>query len=639
MKFADLLTLGFVLSCVLPLASTACAAESGEDSSSVPPVLPMEDFFRNPEVGAFSLSPDGAKLAFVKPWERRMNVYVRDIETGAEKRVTSATERDIAGFFWKGSDRIVYIQDKGGDENFHIYLTDIEGKTSRDLTPFDGVRAGVLDDLEEDPEHMLLEMNRRNPEVFDVYRCELATGELTQIAENPGNITGWLTDHDGRLRVAYETDGVNSSLLYRPTEKDEFKTLVTTNFKDSFLPLMFSYDNKLLYVASNLGRDKIAVYTFDPDANKTRDLVFEHPDVDVASLISSKKRKVITGVVYTTDKSRYHFFDKDRKELQDTLEKFFPGYEVAVTGMDDDERRATVRVYGDRTRGGSYLFDRQSNSLTKLADHSPWLKETEMAPMEPIQYTSRDGLTIHGYLTLPLGVASRDLPLVVIPHGGPSARDEWGFDSEAQFLANRGAAVLQVNFRGSTGYGKKFWQAGFKQWGRAMQDDITDGVEWLVKQGIADPKRLAIYGGSYGGYAALAGATFTPDLYACAVSYVGPSNIFTLLESIPPYWEPYREMEYEEIGHPVKDKELLESISPVLHADKIRIPLFVAQGANDPRVKKAESDQIVEAVRKAGKDVVYMVKDNEGHGFRNEENRFDFYREMGGFLKKHLGLR
>ena len=628
MKFADLLTLGFVLSCVLPLASTACAAESGEDSSSVPPVLPMEDFFRNPEVGAFSLSPDGAKLAFVKPWERRMNVYVRDIETGAEKRVTSATERDIAGFFWKGSDRIVYIQDKGGDENFHIYLTDIEGKASRDLTPFDGVRAGVLDDLEEDPEHMLLEMNRRNPEVFDVYRCELATGELTQIAENPGNITGWLTDHD-----------VNSSLLYRPTEKDEFKTLVTTNFKDSFLPLMFSYDNKLLYVASNLGRDKIAVYTFDPDANKTRDLVFEHPDVDVASLISSKKRKVITGVVYTTDKSRYHFFDKDRKELQDTLEKFFPGYEVAVTGMDDDERRATVRVYGDRTRGGSYLFDRQSNSLTKLADHSPWLKETEMAPMEPIQYTSRDGLTIHGYLTLPLGVASRDLPLVVIPHGGPSARDEWGFDSEAQFLANRGAAVLQVNFRGSTGYGKKFWQAGFKQWGRAMQDDVTDGVEWLVKQGIADPKRLAIYGGSYGGYAALAGATFTPDLYACAVSYVGPSNIFTLLESIPPYWEPYREMEYEEIGHPVKDKELLESISPVLHADKIRIPLFVAQGANDPRVKKAESDQIVEAVRKAGKDVVYMVKDNEGHGFRNEENRFDFYREMGGFLKKHLGLR
>lgn len=359
----------------------------------------------------------------------------------------------------------------------------------------------------------------------------------------------------------------------------------------------------------------------------------------MSSLISSKKRKVITGTVYTTDKSRYHFFDKERQELQNTLEAFFPNHEVAVTNMDDDERRVIVRVYGDRTRGSTYLFDRESNSLTKLADHSPWLKEAEMAPMTPIQYTSRDGLTIHGYLTLPLGAVSRDLPVVVIPHGGPSARDVWGFDSEAQFLANRGAAVLQVNFRGSTGYGKRFWQAGFKQWGRAMQDDVTDGVEWLVKQGVADPKRLAIYGASYGGYAALAGATFTPDLYACAVSYVGPSNIFTLLESIPPYWEPYREMEYEEIGHPEKDKELLEAISPVFHADRIRIPLFVAQGANDPRVKKAESDQIVEAVRKAGKDVVYMVKDNEGHGFRNEENRFDFYREMGDFLRKHLNLR
>ncbi len=635
MSFAGLLSLGFVLSCVLTVSGAACAAESG----GVPPLLPMEDFFRNPEVGAFALSPDGTRLAFAKPWERRMNVYVRDIATGDERRVTGATERDIAGFFWKGSDRIVYMQDKGGDENFHVYLTDIEGKASRDLTPFDGVRAGVLDDLEEDPEHMLLEMNRRNPEVFDVYRCTLATGELTRIAENPGNITGWMTDHEGRLRAAYETDGVNASLLYRPTEKDEFRTLVTTNFKDSFFPLMFSYDNRLLYVGSNLDRDKIAIYTFDPDANKTLDLIFEHPEVDVSSLISSKKRKVVTGAVYTTDRSRYHFFDKDREELQNTLEKFFPDHEVAVTDMDDAERRVIVRVYGDRTRGGSYLFDRESNSLTKLADHSPWLKENTMAPMRPIQYTSRDGLTIHGYLTLPLGVASRDLPVVVIPHGGPSARDTWGFDSEAQFLANRGAAVLQVNFRGSTGYGKKFWQAGFKQWGRAMQDDITDGVEWLIGRGIADPKRLAIYGGSYGGYAALAGAAFTPDLYACAVSYVGPSNIFTLLESIPPYWEPFREMEYEEIGHPEKDKALLEAISPVFHADRIRIPLFVAQGANDPRVKRSESDQIVEAVRKAGKDVVYMVKDNEGHGFRNEENRFDFYREMGDFLKKHLDLR
>lgn len=607
--------------------------------------ISVEDFFKNPDTASFAISPDGKKLAFAKPWERRMNVYVRDIESGEERRVTSATERDIAGFFWKGSDRIVYVQDSGGDENFHIYLVNLvnlennEKLEARDLTPFKGVKAGVLDDLEEDPAHMLIKMNKNNPEVYDVYRCVLDTGELIQIAENPGNITGWMTDHDGKLRVAYATDGVNGSFLYRTTESDDFKTLITTNFKETFLPVMFSYDNKLIYVESNLSRDKTALYTFDPEANKTLDLIFEHPEVDLGDLLSSKKRKVITGVTFVTDRMYYYFFDKDREELQKTLEKFFPNYEVAVSDMDDDERMVIVRTYGDRTRGAYYLYDRLNNSMSELAELSPWLKEDYMSPMQAIKFKSRDGVDIHGYLTIPVGVEPKNLPLIVIPHGGPSARDVWGFNTTVQFLANRGAAVLLVNFRGSTGYGKAFWQAGFKQWGRRMQDDVTDGVKWAVERGIADAKRLAIFGGSYGGYAALAGATFTPDLYACAISYVGPSNLFTLLETIPPYWEPFREMEYEEIGDPVKDKELLEAVSPVFHAENIKIPLFVAQGANDPRVKKAESDQIVEAVKKAGKDVVYMVKDNEGHGFHNEENRFDFYHAMEEFFKKHLGLR
>ncbi len=627
MRFIFIVLIAFA---IMPISSALAA---------MPPLLPMEDFFRNPDTAAFSISPDGTRLAFAKPWEHRMNVYVREIATGDEKRITSATERDIAGFFWKGNDKIVYAQDAGGDENFHVYITDIQGAEARDLTPFEKVRAGILDDLEDDPNHMLIEMNQRNPEVFDVYRCDINTGELTQLAENPGNIVGWMTDHDGKLRVAVQTDGVDESFLYRTNEDEEFRTLITTNFKETFSPILFAYDNKLMYVASNLSQDKVAIYTFDPEENKTLDLVFSHDEVDAGSLLHSKKRKIITAVTYTTDKRHYKFFDADREELQKTLDSFFPNYEATVADIDDDERRVIVRTYSDRTRGSYYLFDRKDNSISKLAELSPWLKEEQMAPMKAIEFKARDGLLIHGYLTLPNGVESKDLPLVVIPHGGPSARDVWGFDSESQFLANRGIAVLNVNFRGSTGYGKAFWQAGFKQWGRKMQDDVTDGVLWAVEQGIADKSRLAIYGGSYGGYAALAGATFTPDLYACAVSYVGPSNIFTLLETIPPYWKPLIEMEYEEIGDPVKDKDLLTEISPVFHAENIKIPLFVAQGANDPRVNKAESDQIVEAVKKAGKDVVYMVKDNEGHGFHNEENRFDFYRTMEEFFKKHLGSR
>jgi len=616
-----------------PFVSVAGAA-------NLPPLIPVEDFFRNPEVARFVLSPDGTKLAFLRPWERRLNIYVRDLESGEERRLTSVTDRDLSGFFWKGSDRIVFSRDAGGDENFHLFLVSVDGDAEpKELTPFPGVRTFVIDDLENAPRYMLISMNKRNPEVFDVYRIDLETGELTLIAENPGNITGWMTDHDGRLRIAVQTDGVNRSLLYRADEDEPFKTLLTTSFRNAFWPLMFSFDNRLLYVASNLDRDRMAIHTFDPDANEVLDLVFEHEKVDVSRLISSRKRRVVTGVVYTIDKTQIHFFDDERRQLQETLEEKFPGHHIAVTSMDDDERRVVFATYSDRSRGVLYLYDRETGEVEKLADLAPWLNEEYMAHMKPIRFTSRDGLEIPGYLTLPLGVEGVNLPVVVIPHGGPSARDVWGFDPEAQFLANRGAAVLQVNFRGSTGFGRAFWEAGFRQWGGDMQHDVTDGVKWLIEQGIADPERIAIYGASYGGYSALAGATFTPDLFAAAVSFVGPSNIFTLLESIPPYWEPMREMQYEMIGHPVHDRELLKAVSPVFHADRIRIPLLVAQGANDPRVNQAESDQIVEAVRAAGKDVVYIVKENEGHGFRNEENRFYFYRAMEEFFRKHIGLR
>jgi len=605
----------------------------------MPRLIPMEDFFRNPESAGFNLSPDGEHLAFMKPWQNRLNVHVQKIGKEEVARISSATERDIAGFIWANNSRIAYVQDTAGDENFRLYAVNIDGSDFKELTPFEKVRVSIIDELENDDEHMLIDMNKRDARVFDVYRININTGKMQMIAQNPGNVTGWMTDHDGNLRVAITTDGVNTSVLYRNSEKEDFQNLITTTFKETLTPLFFTFDNKNLYVASNIGRDKEAIYEYDVENKKNIKLLYEHPEVDVNYLLKSDKRKIITGVYYYTDKGHYFFFDKNRKQLQEILEKRLSGYEVSVTSASKDETKVLVRTYSDRSLGAYYYFDRDTEDFKKLVDVSPWLNEDELAEMKPISYTSRDGLTIYGYLTLPKGVKSKNLPVIINPHGGPWARDTWGFLPDVQFLANRGYAVLQMNFRTSTGYGRKFWEAGFKQSGLAIQDDITDGVLWLIEQGIADPERVGIYGGSYGGYCTLAGVAFTPDLYACGVDYVGISSWFTILESIPPYWEPMREMFYEMVGDPEKDKELLEATSPLFHADKIKAPLFVAQGANDPRVNIKESDQIVDALKERGIEVEYMVKDNEGHGFRNEENRFDFYRAMEKFLGKHLGGR
>ncbi|PYP88854.1 MAG: S9 family peptidase [Blastocatellia bacterium AA13] len=610
-----------------------------QKTTTTVPLIPLKDFFRNPEKTEFELSPNGEYLAFMQPWEKRLNVFIQKIGSDTAVRVTNAKERDIAGYAWKGNDRIIFLQDAGGDEYFRLFSVGVDGSNPKDLTPFEKVRADIIDDLQDIPNEMLVGLNKRNPQIFDVYRINVSTGEMKMIAENPGNITGWQTDWDGKLRLATTTDGVNNTLLYRKSESDKFAPVITTSFKEGVTPLSFTFDNKHIYVATNLGRDKTAIVKYDVENKKELETVFQHPEVDVMNLLSSRARKVITGVSFTTEKSHYKFFDKEREALQNELEKRLPGYEVRVAGFDRQEDKCLVRTFSDRSLGAYYYYDLKSKDLKKLADDSPWIKETDMAEMKPISYQSRDGLTIHGYLTLPKGIAAKNLPVVVNPHGGPWYRDSWGYNPEVQFLANRGYAVLQMNFRGSTGYGRKFWEASFKEWGKSMQNDITDGVQYLIKQGVADPKRIAIYGGSYGGYATLAGLTFTPDLYACGVDYVGVANLFTFMKSIPPYWKPYLDMLYEMVGNPEKDKSLLETASPVFHVDKIKAPLLIAQGANDPRVNKNESDQMVAALKARGIDVPYLVKDNEGHGFHNEENRFDFYRAMESFLGKYLGGR
>ena len=623
---------------ILAIPVISKSKDSGSEEKAT--LIPMEDFFRNPEKAAFKLSPNGEHFSYLAPYKNRLNIFIQPVDGDSVLRITSETDRDIANYLWANNNRLLFIKDSGGDENFSLYGVNRDGTSLMALTEIPDVRTRIIDELRDHEKEVIIGLNKRDARVFDPYRLNIETGEMTMLAENPGNIEGWLTDHNGKLRGAIGVEeGVNQTVLFRENENEDFKVVHKNNFRETLYPVFFTFDNEKFYTITNLGRDKMVPAIFNPNTGEIEEVLYENDQYDVNQLNYSRKRKVLTSTSYVSWKRERHFFDEQSRQLHDRLNQDLGAYELAITDMNKAEDRFIIRTYSDRSWGAYYFYDSEKDELRKIAELSPWIDEGNMAKTQPIQYESRDGLTIHGYLTLPKGYSmetAQNMPIVVNPHGGPWARNSWGYNHEAQFLANRGYVVLQMNFRGSTGYGRKFWEASFKQWGKAMQDDITDGVHWLIEKGIADPERIAIYGGSYGGYATLAGLAFTPDLYAAGVDYVGVSNIFTLLETVPPYWENQLAMFYEMIGDPKKDSLLLRQVSPVFHADKIKAPLLVAQGANDPRVNKDESDQIVEALKKRGVEVQYMVKDNEGHGFRNEENRFDFYGAMETFLETHL---
>jgi len=599
--------------------------------------IPLQNFFKNPEKTAYKISPDGNHISWLAGYQGRMNIHIQPTEGGEIKRLTSIAERDLRTYFWLNNSQLAFFKDNNGDENDHLHVVDIFNAEVQDLTPFENVKVDLVDELEDNENEVLIMMNKRNEELFDVYRLKTDTGEINLMEENPGNITGWITDHNGNIKLAVTTDGVNTSLLYRNDHALPFETILTTNFKEAVSPLFFDFDNDQFYALSNINRDKVAIVKFDPKTAMESEILFEHPDVDADSMGFSKKRKVLTVGLFTTWKQEFIFFDAETENRYKRLSELIKeDAEIYIVAKNKEENIFIVRTISDISLGNYYLYNEQKDIVKHLANVSPWLRSEELCEMQPIQYKSSDGLTIHGYLTLPKNKKAENLPVIVNPHGGPWVRDTWRFNPEVQFLANRGFAVLQMNYRGSTGYGKKFMEAGFKQWGKKMQDDISDGVRYLISEGIADKSRVGIYGASYGGYATLAGLTFSPDLYACGVDYVGVSNLFSFMETIPPYWKPYLEMMYEMVGHPENDKELLASSTPLFHIDNIKAPLFVAQGAMDPRVKKSESDQIVHALREKNIEVEYMVKDNEGHGFSNEENRFEFYTAMEKFMEIHL---
>jgi dipeptidyl aminopeptidase/acylaminoacyl peptidase len=537
------------------------ASNASSAASTTAQQFPIRDFFRHPEKAYFRLSDDGKTLSFMQPvaeggGARRLNVFVQKLEgsepVGEPRLLTHETARDIGTYYWKGDSTILYEKDFGGDENTHVVAVDVASGKITDLTP-GKLRAGMQDDLPDDPDHILVIHNRRKAELFDVYRINVHSGKEELVAQNPGDIISWQTDHAGHVRVAVRSEGLNTILLYRKDEKSKFAPIITTDYKTEVGPAFFSADDKKLYAISNRGRDRRTLVLIDPAKPDLEEVVFEHPEVDLDGVYWSNLRKKLVYAEYVTAKTERKFFDADTQAIYEHAAQKVLGMEILMQAYDKAEDKFIVAASNDRTPGTRYIYDAKADTLSKLAEINPRIPQAAMSNMQPVQYQSRDGLTIHGYLTLPAGHEPKHLACIVNPHGGPWARDRWGYSPEVQFLANRGYCVLQMNFRGSTGYGRRFWEASFGQWGLKMQDDVTDGVKWLIDQGIADPKRVGIYGGSYGGYATLAGVTYTPDLYAAAVDYVGVANLLTFMNTIPPYWKPTLPKFYDMVGNPTKD--------------------------------------------------------------------------------------
>ena len=648
-----------VAALAVPLAAAPATAKPDgkaavkKTETQAPPVLDRELFFGNPEIAGAQISPDGKWVAFLKPWKETRNVWVK--KTGepysAAKLVTAEPKRPIPGFFWsRDSKRILFVQDKDGDENYNVWMVDPaaspeagkEAPSAKNLTDAKGARAMITSVPRSDPDTIYVGLNDRDPAWHDLYKVKISTGERTLVRKNTERIAGWVFDRKGTLRLAMRTTDKGDTEILR-VDPDSFKVVYTCNVFENAGPVGFHKDGKRVYMETNKGnRDLTELVLFDPETGK-EELVERDPlkRVDFGNAMFSELTEELIGTTYEDDRTRIYWRDKAWEADHNLLKAKFPGKEIGLGNSTDDEQVLMVATYSDTDPGTRYLFDRRTKKASLEYVSREKLPREHMAPMKPVSYPSSDGLQIPAYLTLPKGAAPKGLPLILFPHGGPWARDSWGFNNYAQFLANRGYAVLAPNFRGSTGYGKKFLNAGNNQWGDKMQDDITWGVKYLVKEGIADPKRVGIMGGSYGGYATLAGVTFTPDLYAAAVSIVGPSNLLTLLETIPPYWEAGRIIFHERMGNPntPEGKKQLERQSPLNSAAKIKTPLMVVQGANDPRVKKAESEQIVIALRDRGFPVEYICAPDEGHGFARPVNNMAMFTAAEKFFAKYLKAR
>jgi len=636
-----MLRLMLTLTCLLMLTLSpllSLAAQAGE-----PELIPRDVIFGNPVKSSPQISPDGTRISYLAPSaEGVLNVWARSVDGGEAEQVTNDTKRGIRGYGWsEDSKAIMYIQDFGGDENWHVYQANLESKVVRDLTPFQGIRAqGMMSDRHH-PNELLVGLNLRDRRVFDMYRIDLTTGAVVLDTENPGDVLAWTTDADFVIRGAVATNPMDGStiLRVRDAKGQPWRDLLHWPFGENGGPLDFTADGKALYVETSIGADTTRLVKLSLADGKELETLAQNDKVDVGAVVIHPDTHVVQAVGFNYLKNEWTVLDSSIKGDFDYLGTLQRG-EFGVGSRTLDDGRWVVAYDTDDGPVTWYLYDRGKKKAEKLFVSRPELENYTLATMEPVVIKARDGLEMVGFLTVPPGKEAKNLPLVLNVHGGPWARDAWGYNGESQWFANRGYATLQLNFRASTGYGKNFLNAGNGEWGvGAMQHDLTDAVNWAIEQGIADPKKVAIYGGSYGGYATLAGLAFTPGLYCCGVDIVGPSNMQTLFASIPPYWAPLKKQLVLRVGDVEGDDEYNRKISPLFHADKIVRPLIIAQGANDPRVNIREADQMVEAMRARKMEVGYVVYPDEGHGFARPENRLDFYGRAEEFLGKHLGGR
>ncbi|MBD2777206.1 alpha/beta hydrolase family protein [Iningainema tapete] len=617
-----------------------------QPTSSLPPLIEREILFGNPERISPKLSPDGKYLAYIAPDEQNvLQVWLRTVGQQDDRILTADKKRGIHIFFWTYNvDQLVYMQDSDGDENFHLYLVTIHHSQTepgkeivRDLTPFQGVKANPVELDPKFPDQLLVEMNLKDPQKSDVYRVNLRNGAVEFDTDNPGNIVSWQADATFIIRAATATtpDG-GSDLLYKENDQ-AWEVLRHWGPNEEGASIIFSADGKKLYIEGNHDANAMRLLALDL-ATRQETVIAEDEQYDVGIVMVQPITRVIQAVSFNKDRQEWRILDQSIAADFEAIALVRPG-EFMIVSRDLEDLNWLIAYTTDNGPVYYYAYNRESKTSTFLFSNQPKLEGLQLASMQPICYNARDGLEIHGYLTKPVGIPAQNLPTVLLVHGGPWVRDTWGYDSVVQWLANRGYAVLQVNYRGSTGYGKAFLNAGNREWAGKMHDDLIDGVNWLVAQGIADPKKIAIMGGSYGGYATLVGLTFTPEVFAAGVDIVGPSSLITLIETIPPYWEPLRAMLYHRVGNLETEEEFLKSRSPLFFIDRIQKPLLIGQGANDPRVKQAESDQIVNAMRQRNLPVEYVLYPDEGHGFARPENRLHFFAITEEFLAKYLGGR